>query len=148
MLLLFKSQKRKYSSTDFKPKNVFNFHLSLARSCARAGVRVRPPFHPRLHSFILLLTLLFTLSLSHSLTHSCTHPLGLTRVVVSSCHHVRILNHNIMKSSWHSPRAVASPEFSTTARFKIMVGQRKKVTAVTFFPARPRLDQTAQIRAE
>ena len=28
------------------------------------------------------------------------------------------------------------------------VGQRKKVTAVTFFPARPRLDQTAQIRAK
>ena len=30
----------------------------------------------------------------------------------------------------------------------IMVGQRKKVTAVTFFPARPRLDQTTQIRAK
>ena len=28
------------------------------------------------------------------------------------------------------------------------VGQRKKVTAVTFFPARPRQDQTAQIRAK
>ena len=28
------------------------------------------------------------------------------------------------------------------------MGQRKKVTAVTFFPARPRLDQTAQIRAK
>ena len=28
------------------------------------------------------------------------------------------------------------------------VGQRKKVTAVTFFPARPRLDQTAQIRTK
>ena len=28
------------------------------------------------------------------------------------------------------------------------VGQRKKVTAVTSFPARPRLDQTAQIRAK
>ena len=28
------------------------------------------------------------------------------------------------------------------------VGQRKKVTAVTFFSARPRLDQTAQIRAK
>ena len=28
------------------------------------------------------------------------------------------------------------------------VGQRKKVTAVTFFPARPRLDQRAQIRAK
>ena len=28
------------------------------------------------------------------------------------------------------------------------VGQRKKVTAVTFFPAWPRLDQTAQIRAK
>ena len=27
------------------------------------------------------------------------------------------------------------------------MGQRKKVTAVTFFPARPRLDQRAQIRA-
>ena len=30
----------------------------------------------------------------------------------------------------------------------VTVGQRKKVTAVTFFPARPRLDQTAQIRAK
>ena len=28
------------------------------------------------------------------------------------------------------------------------VGQRMKVTAVTFFPARPRLDQTTQIRAK
>ena len=28
------------------------------------------------------------------------------------------------------------------------VGQRKKVTAVTFFPARLRLDQRAQIRAK
>ena len=30
----------------------------------------------------------------------------------------------------------------------LTVGQRKKVTAVTFFPERPRLDQTAQIRAK
>ena len=30
---------------------------------------------------------------------------------------------------------------------KLTVGQRKRVAAVTFFPARPRLDQTAQIRA-
>ena len=30
----------------------------------------------------------------------------------------------------------------------LTVGQRKKVTAVTFFPARPRLDQKAQIRAK
>ena len=31
---------------------------------------------------------------------------------------------------------------------KTKVGQRKKVTAVTFFPARPQLDQMAQIRAK
>ena len=30
----------------------------------------------------------------------------------------------------------------------LTVGQRKKVTAVTFFPERPRLDQTVQIRAK
>ena len=31
---------------------------------------------------------------------------------------------------------------------EITVGQWKKVTAITFFPARPRLDQTTQIRAK
>ena len=30
----------------------------------------------------------------------------------------------------------------------LTVGQRKKVITVTFFPARPLLDQTAQIRAK
>ena len=37
---------------------------------------------------------------------------------------------------------------STFGNTEGTVGQRKMVTAVTFFPARPRLDQTAQIRAK
>ena len=38
-------------------------------------------------------------------------------------------------------------KINTTASL-FAVGQRTKVTTVTFFPARPRLDQTAQIKAK
>ena len=54
---------------------------------------------------------------------------------------------------WHIyietvPRSIKPFAHLPQSTSPITVGQRKKVTAVTFFPARPQLDQAAQIRAK
>ena len=59
--------------------------------------------------------------------------------------------HGLLHRTWYPPFIFSWIDKIHSSWFMGLicrVGQRKKVTAVTFFPAWPRLDQTAQIRAK